>query len=75
MGVAVLSAAPCFLRRRNMLQKKNYGADILHNIRRLSEVNEQRDIKPLMATSFPGTHCPLMGVLMNVPTIPSFWRI
>lgn len=38
-----------------MLQKKNYGADILHNIRRLSEVNEQRDIKPLMATSFPGT--------------------
>ena len=44
-----------------MLQKKNYSDDILHNIRRLSEVNEQRDIKPLMATSFPGTHCPLMG--------------
>ena len=74
-----------------MLQKKNYGADILHNIRRLSEVNEQRDIKPLMATSFPGTHCPLMGVLMtmrqmpgvvrlssvqmNAPIIPSCWRI
>lgn len=31
-----------FLRRRNMLQKKNYGADILHNIRRLCEVNEQK---------------------------------
>ena len=53
-----------------MLQKKNYGADILHNIRRLSEVNEQRDIKPLMATSFPGTHCPLMGVLMTVRQLP-----
>ena len=53
-----------------MLQKKNYGADILHNIRRLSEVNEQRDIKPLMATSFPGTHCPLMGVLMTVRQMP-----
>ena len=74
-----------------MLQKKNYSDDILHNIRRLSEVNEQRDIKPLMATSFPGTHCPLMGVLMtvrqmpevvtvssvqmNAPIIPSCWRI
>lgn len=53
-----------------MLQKKNYDADILHNIRRLSEVNEQRDIKPLMATSFPGTHCPLMGVLMTVRQLP-----
>ena len=53
-----------------MLQKKNYGADILHNIRRLSEVNEQRDIKPLMATSFPGTQCPLMGVLMTVRQLP-----
>ena len=53
-----------------MLQKKNYGADILHNIRRLSEVKEQRDIKPLMATSFPGTHCPLMGVLMTVRQMP-----
>ena len=53
-----------------MLQTKNYGADILHNIRRLSEVNEQRDIKPLMATSFPGTHCPLMGVLMTVRQMP-----
>ena len=53
-----------------MLQKKNYGADILHNIRRLSEVNEQRDIKPLMATSFPGPHCPLMGVLMTVRQLP-----
>ena len=53
-----------------MLQKKNYGADILHNIRRLSEVKEQRDIKPLMATSFPGTHCPLMGVLMIVRQLP-----
>lgn len=53
-----------------MLQKKNYSDDILHNIRRLSEVNEQRDIKPLMATSFPGTHCPLMGVLMTVRQMP-----
>lgn len=53
-----------------MLQKKNYSDDILHNIRRLSEVNEQRDIKPLMATSFPGTHCPLMGVLMTVRQLP-----
>ena len=53
-----------------MLEKKNYGADILRNIRRLSEVNEQRDIKPLMATSFPGTHCPLMGVLMTVRQLP-----
>lgn len=35
-----------------MLQKKNYSADILHNIRHLSEVNEQRDIKPLMGHPF-----------------------
>ncbi len=53
-----------------MLQKKNYGADFLRNIRRLSEVNNQRDIKPLMAISFPGTHCPLMGVLMTVRHLP-----
>ena len=28
-----------------MLQKKNYGADILHNIRRLSEVNEHQTLE------------------------------
>lgn len=42
------------------------GNAILSRMRRLSSVESIKDVKPLTAAMFPGTHCPLMGAAMAV---------
>lgn len=58
-----------------MLSNANYGHNLLARIKHLSEINKQSDIKRLMATTFPGTHCPLMGVLMTIREMQDFCTI
>ena len=43
-----------------------YTLDILN---RLSEINEDKDIKSLSHAIFPGTHCPLFGVALTASYI------
>ena len=43
-----------------------YTLDILN---RLSEINEDKDIKALSHAIFPGTHCPLFGVALTASYI------
>ena len=43
-----------------------YTLDILN---KLSEINEDKDIKSLSHAIFPGTHCPLFGVALTASYI------
>ena len=43
-----------------------YTLDILN---RLSEINDDKDIKSLSHAIFPGTHCPLFGVALTASYI------
>lgn len=58
-----------------MLSNTDYGKNILARVKRLSEIHKQSDIKRLMSTTFPGTHCPLMGVLMSVRQMQDFCTV
>ena len=40
--------------------------NILSNLRRLSEIHEDKDIRSLTTAQFPGSHCPLMGAMMAI---------
>lgn len=58
-----------------MLSNADYGHNLLARIKHLSEIHKQSDIKRLMSTTFPGTHCPLMGVLMTVRQMQDFYTV
>ena len=42
------------------------GNQLLAQMKRLSEAETIKDVRPLTAAMFPGTHCPLMGAAMAV---------
>ena len=42
------------------------GNQLLAQMKRLSEAETVKDVHPLTAAMFPGTHCPLMGAAMAV---------
>ena len=42
------------------------GNQLLAQMKRLSEAETVKDVRPLTAAMFPGTHCPLMGAAMAV---------
>lgn len=42
------------------------GNQLLSRLGRLSEITSMKDVAPLTAAMFPGTHCPLMGAAMTV---------
>lgn len=42
------------------------GNKLLAQMKKLREVDSIKDVKPLTAAMFPGTHCPLMGAAMAV---------
>ena len=47
----------------------SFGTDILSQLKRLSAVESRKDIRPLSAVTYPGTHCPLFGAAMTVRQI------
>ena len=42
------------------------GNQLLARMKRLGSVETIKDVRPLTAAMFPGTHCPLMGAAMAV---------
>lgn len=42
------------------------GKKLLERLGRLSDMTSMKDVKPLTAALFPGSHCPLMGAAMTV---------
>ena len=40
------------------------GNQLLARMKRLGSVETIKDVRPLTAAMFPGTHCPLMGAAM-----------
>ena len=42
------------------------GNQLLMQMKHLGEVESIKDVRPLTAAMFPGTHCPLMGAAMAV---------
>ncbi len=46
-----------------------YGDTILEQLKPLSLVESRKDIRPLSAVTYPGTHCPLFGAAMTVRQI------
>ena len=42
------------------------GNQLLERMKRLGSVETIKDVRPLTAAMFPGTHCPLMGAAMAV---------
>lgn len=45
------------------------GKDILNKLKKMSEVNSMRDVKPLTNALYPGTHCPLFGAAIAMKGI------
>lgn len=42
------------------------GKKLLERLGRLSDMTSMKDVQPLTAALFPGSHCPLMGAAMTV---------
>lgn len=45
------------------------GTKMLRSMKRLSEANDMKQVKPLSYALFPGYHCPLMGATMTIDAI------